>query len=281
MQIIEHIPEMRSWSEAERRQHRRIALVPTMGFLHEAHLKLVREAKDRADRVVVSIFVNPAQFAPEEDFAGYPRDFETDRRLLLTERVDVLFRPPTAEIYPQGYQTYVEVEKLSAPLCGAFRSGHFRGVATVVAKLFHIVRPHAAVFGRKDYQQLQIIRRLVRDLNFDIDIVDYPIVREPNGLAMSSRNAYLTRKERDAALSISRSLGKAEAMVRRGETGGAAIVRAVRNEIGKESIAKIEYVSLCDPETLREVDRVRGAALLAVAVRIGKARLIDNTVLES
>jgi pantoate--beta-alanine ligase len=281
MQIIEHIPEMQSWSKAQRRQGRRIALVPTMGFLHEAHLKLVREAKNRADRVVVAIFVNPAQFAPREDFAAYPRDFETDRRLLLAEGVDVLFYPPAAEMYPEGYQSYVEVEKLSAPLCGAFRSSHFRGVATVVAKLFHIVCPHAAVFGRKDYQQLQIIRRLVRDLNFDIEIVGYPIVREPDGLAMSSRNAYLTAKEREAALSISRSLRKAEAMVRHGESGGAAIVQAVRNEIGKESIAKIEYVSLCDPETLREVDQVRGAALLAVAVRMGKARLIDNTMLES
>lgn len=280
MQIIERIQQMQSWSEEQRRQGRRIALVPTMGFLHQAHLKLVREAKSRADRVVVSIFVNPAQFAPEEDFAAYPRDFETDRRLLLAEGVDVLFHPPPSEMYPNGYESYIEVEKLSAPLCGEFRSGHFRGVATVVAKLFHIVRPHAAVFGRKDYQQLQIIRRLVRDLNFDIEIVGYPIVREPDGLAMSSRNAYLTAKERQAALSISRSLSKAEAMVRRGETDGAAIVRAVRDEIGKESIAKIEYVSLCDPETLREVDQVRGAALLAVAVRMGKARLIDNTMLK-
>lgn len=281
MLLVEAISEMRKWSEGQRREGRRIALVPTMGFLHEGHLQLVREAKKSAERIAVSIFVNPAQFAPEEDFSAYPRDFERDRRLLETEGVDLLFQPAARDIYPAGFQTYVNVEDLSVPLCGAYRPGHFRGVATVVAKLFNVVRPHVAVFGCKDYQQLQIIRRMVSDLNFDIDIVGYPTVREPDGLAMSSRNAYLSPAERVAALSISRGLRMAEAIVGEGETRGAVIVRTVRDEIAKEPAVQIEYVSLCDPETLREVDQVRGAALLAVAARLARARLIDNVILRS
>jgi len=281
VRVIQSIGEMQSWSEDQRRQGRRIAFVPTMGFLHEGHLCLVRAGKEKGDRVVVSIFVNPMQFTPQEDFAAYPRDFERDCRLLEKEGTDVVFHPPVEEIYPGGFQTHVDVKKLSAPLCGAFRGRHFRGVATVVAKLFNVVRPHVAIFGCKDYQQLQIIRRLVTDLNYDIQIYGHPIVREPDGLAMSSRNVYLNREERQAALSLSRSLYKAELLVRQGEKEGSAITGAVATELGKEPLAKVEYVTLCDAVTLQELERLNGAALLALAVRIGKTRLIDNVVLEA
>jgi pantoate--beta-alanine ligase len=280
MQIIERISEMQRWSEAERRQGRRIALVPTMGALHEGHLRLVHDGKMRGDQVVVSLFVNPAQFAPHEDFAGYPRDFERDRRLLDAEGVDVLFHPAVQEMYPEGFDTGIEIRELSAPLCGAVRPGHFRGVATVVAKLFNIVRPHVAIFGCKDYQQLQVIRRLARDFNFDIEIIGHPTVREVDGLALSSRNAYLNSEERKAALCLYRSLRHAEEMVRCGERRGAAIVAGARAEIAREALARVDYVSLCDPESLQEIEQVQGAALLALAVRIGKARLIDNMILK-
>ena len=280
MIVIEPISDMRQWSERQRRGRQRIVLVPTMGFLHEGHLGLVREARWRGDLVVASIFVNPAQFAPGEDFATYPRDFERDRGMLEVEGVDVLFHPSLAEIYPAGSQTVVDVEKLSLPLCGSVRPGHFRGVATVVAKLFNIVRPHLAIFGEKDYQQLQVIRRMVRDLGMDVEIVGHPIVREADGLAMSSRNAYLTPAERQAALCLSRALCKAERLVRRGEVTAAKIVERVRAELDNEPLAAVEYVKLCDVETLDEVDKIREPALLALAVRIGKARLIDNRVLK-
>ncbi|HJX10601.1 MAG TPA: pantoate--beta-alanine ligase [Candidatus Binatia bacterium] len=280
MQIIERILEMQRWSETERRQGRQIALVPTMGFLHEGHLSLVRDGKMRGDRVVVSLFVNPAQFAPQEDFASYPRDFARDRELLNDIGIDVLFHPAVEEIYPEGFETRIEIGELSKPLCGAVRPGHFSGVATVVAKLFNIVRPQVAVFGCKDYQQLQIIRRLVRDLNFDIEVIGHPTVREPDGLAMSSRNAYLDSEERKAALCLYRSLRYAEELVRRGERRAAAIVDSARGEIAREALTRIEYISLCDPENLREIELITDSALLALAVRIGKARLIDNIILK-
>ena len=280
MQVVNHVSEMQDWSEAQRREGQRIVFVPTMGFLHEGHLSLVRDAKKRGDRVVVSIFVNPKQFEPQEDFGAYPRDFARDRKLLEQEGVDVLFHPADEEIYPHGYQTHVETEKLSVPLCGAFRPGHFRGVATVVAKLFNIVRPHVALFGCKDYQQLQVVRRLVRDLNFAIEIVGHPTVREADGLAISSRNAYLTPAERKAALCLSRSLREAETLVKQGEKNSRVILESVHREIAMEPLAKLEYASLCDPESLFEVEQVRDVTLLALAVRIGKARLIDNVILK-
>jgi len=280
MRVIEHISEMQGWSETQRRKGHRIVLVPTMGSLHDGHLRLVRDDKNRGDRLVVSIFINPAQFAPQEDFAAYPRDFERDRTLLENEAVDILFHPSVEEIYPDGYQTQVEVERLSPLLCGAFRPGHFRGVATVVTKLVNIVRPHVAVFGAKDYQQLQIVKRLVRDLNLDVEIASHPIVRDADGLAMSSRNVYLNREERQAALCLSRSLLKAKCLVKQGETDGTLIAGLVTAEIEKEPLVQTEYVKLCDPETLEEVDRIYDTAVLALAVRIGKARLIDNTILK-
>lgn len=280
MRMIERVDEMRQWAEAERRAARRIVLVPTMGALHEGHLSLVREGEKKGDRLVVSLFVNSAQFAPNEDLAAYPRDFERDREMLEKEKVDILFHPAAAEMYPEGYQTYVDVEKLGPLLCGEYRPGHFRGVATVVAKLFNIVRPHAAIFGEKDYQQVQVIRRMAKDLNFDVDVVGYPTVREKDGLAMSSRNVYLSRQERAAALSLSRSLKQAESLVRQGERESKRIVAAVRAEIEEEPLARIEYAGVCDTETLEEVATVEGAAVLALAVRVGKARLIDNTTLK-
>ncbi|HLN88020.1 MAG TPA: pantoate--beta-alanine ligase, partial [Candidatus Limnocylindrales bacterium] len=263
MQIIESVADMRQWSERQRRGRQRIVLVPTMGFLHEGHLGLMRQARQRGDLVVTSIFVNPAQFGPGEDFATYPRDLERDRRMLEAEGVDVLFHPSVEELYPAGAQTFVQVEKLSMPLCGAARPGHFRGVATVVAKLFNIVRPHVAIFGEKDYQQLQVIRRMVRDLSMDVEIVGHPIVRERDGLAMSSRNAYLNSAQRQAALCLSRALCKAERLVRRGETNPTAIVDRVRAELNNEPLAAVEYVKLCDVETLDEIDAVGESALLA------------------
>jgi pantoate--beta-alanine ligase len=281
MQVIEHIQEMTNWSETQRLVGRRIVFVPTMGFLHEGHLCLVRNAKRRGDRTVVSIFVNPAQFAPQEDFAAYPRDFERDQRLLDKEGIDILFHPPFGEMYPTGYQTQVEVQELSLPLCGACRTGHFRGVASVVAKLFNIIRPHTAIFGCKDYQQLQVVRRLVRDLNFAIEVVGHPTVREPDGLAMSSRNAYLNPPERKAALCLPRSLLAAEALVRRGERRRNIILDVVRGELESQRLASVEYVSLVDAENLQDVDEIQDVALLALAVRIGKARLIDNKILKA
>jgi pantoate--beta-alanine ligase len=279
MRIIENIADMREWSEVERHAGRRIAFVPTMGFLHRGHLCLVRDAKARGDRLVVSIFVNPTQFGPGEDFAAYPRDFERDCEMLEVEGVDVLFHPSVAEMYPQGTQTSVDVEQLSLPLCGELRPGHFRGVATVVAKLFNIVLPHVAVFGEKDYQQLQVIRRLVQDLSMGIEIVGHPIVREADGLALSSRNAYLTATERRAAVCLSRALCRAERLFKRGETSARAVERIALAELQKEPLATVEYAKLCDAETLDEIYSIGQRALLAVAVRIGKARLIDNRVL--
>ena len=281
MRIVEHIEEMRSWSEAERCTGKRVVLVPTMGFLHEGHLSLVREGRKRGDRLVVSIFVNPAQFAPHEDFAAYPRDFERDCKLLEEEGVDMLFHPAAQEMYPKGFQTYVDVEKLAPLLCGGFRPGHFRGVATVVAKLLSIVRPHVAIFGEKDYQQLQIIRRLVRDLDFAVEVVGHPTVRDRDGLALSSRNIYLDRAERSAALSLFRSLKKAQALMRGGERNSERIVRAVEEEIEKEALVRMEYVRLCDPSSLEEMTVVEGEAVLALAVWVGKARLIDNVLLKA
>jgi pantoate--beta-alanine ligase len=279
MQVIEEISAMRSWSEAERCVGRRVVFVPTMGFLHEGHLSLVRDGRRRGASLVVSIFVNPKQFSPNEDYAAYPRDLDRDRKLLEREGVDVLFCPSASEIYPGSFQSSVEVEKLSAPLCGASRPGHFRGVATVVAKLFNIVRPHIAIFGQKDFQQLQIIRRLVQDLNFDIEILAHPIVRDQDGLALSSRNNYLDASQRQAALCLSRSLKLAASLVQNGERERARILAAVAGEIAREPHARIDYTELCHPETLEKIERIEAQALLALAVWIGKARLIDNAIL--
>ena len=279
MRSVDSIREMWDWSEEQRLQKKRIALVPTLGFLHEGHLELVREGRRRGDLLVVSIFVNPTQFAPNEDFNTYPRDFERDRKILAGEDVDILFHPSESEMYPDGYQTNVEVDQLSRFLCGAERPGHFRGVATVLVKLFNIVRPHVAVFGLKDYQQFLVVRRMVEDLNLDVEVVGIPTVREQDGLAISSRNHYLSEQERTAALCLRRALGRAEALVQQGERDAKGIIREVTAEIANEPLARVEYVQLCDPENLEAIETIQDKALLALSVRIGKARLIDHSIL--
>ena len=276
---IRDLREMQAWSDRARREGKRIVLVPTMGFLHEGHLSLVRQGRTNGDCLVASIFANPAQFAPSEDFDSYPRDLERDVRLLKEERVDLLFNPTAEDMYPRGYQTYVDVEQVSQPLCGARRPGHFRGVGTVVLKLFNIVRPHVVMFGLKDYQQVQVIRRMLEDLNLDVEIVACPTVREPDGLAMSSRNRYLEPAEREAALCLQSALGRAEALVRAGETVARRIREAVVEEIARQPLARLEYADLCDPRELHPVAEVKGPTLLALCAWVGKARLIDNRIL--
>jgi pantoate--beta-alanine ligase len=256
-----------------------VGFVPTMGYLHEGHLSLVRAARGANAHVIVSIFVNPTQFGPGEDFERYPRDAERDLSLLRDERVDVVFMPPVEEMYPDGASTFVEVEGITDVLEGAHRPGHFRGVTTVVAKLFNIVQPARAYFGRKDAQQLAVVRKMMRDLRRDIEIVGLPIVREPDGLAMSSRNAYLSPEERAAALVLSRALNKAGELFAAGERDAEALRRAMRELIGAEPLARVDYVSVADPETLQELDRIESHALASLAVRIGRTRLIDNVEL--
>ncbi len=256
-----------------------VGFVPTMGYLHEGHLALVRAARQQNAHVVVSIFVNPTQFGPNEDFERYPRDEARDLALLRDERIDAVFMPSLEEMYPDGASTFVDVAGLSEQLEGAHRPGHFRGVATVVAKLFNIVQPQRAYFGRKDAQQLVVVRKLVRDLRFAVEIVPVPIVREPDGLALSSRNAYLSPAEREAALVLSRALRKAEALFVAGERDAERLRAAMRELIAREPLAQVDYVSVADAETLQELDRIEGAALASLAVRIGATRLIDNVTL--
>ncbi|MGE0682569.1 MAG: pantoate--beta-alanine ligase [Candidatus Binatia bacterium] len=279
MELIPHIRDMQRWSEARRLEGKKIAFVPTMGFLHEGHLSLVREGKKRGDVVVVSIFVNPMQFNQQADFAKYPKSFEQDRQMLEEVGVDALFCPEAAEMYPEGFQTSVEVEKVSQPLCGAFRPGHFRGVATVVAKLFNIVKPHCALFGEKDFQQCVVIQRMVKDLSFDLDIIPMPTVRETDGFAMSSRNARLSPAEWQKGLCISHALRAAADMVSRGERQANAILQTVRELLERQGGVRIEYIALCHPESLEEVQEVSGPTLLAIAAWVGEVRLIDNSVI--
>lgn len=280
IQVIERIRAMQAWADEVRGEGRRIGLVPTMGFLHEGHLSLIRLARERADVVVVSIFVNPTQFGPEEDFERYPRDFERDRGLVERAGGEVIFEPSVEEMYPPEFCTTVHVERLTEGLCGASRPGHFRGVTTVVTKLLCAVKPHVAVFGQKDFQQAVVIRRMVRDLNLDVEVVMGPIVREADGLAMSSRNAYLSPEERRDALVLFRSLERAKEMVRAGEREASRIIEAMKEEIQARPTARTDYVAVVDAETLMPVARVKGWVLVALAVWIGGTRLIDNVVLE-
>jgi pantoate--beta-alanine ligase len=280
MKVIASINEMTQFSEAVRKKDQTLAFVPTMGFLHDGHLALMKKARECADHLVVSIFVNPAQFGPNEDFSTYPRALEQDLEKCREIGAAAVFTPTDDQMYPPGFETYVTLEKLPFHLCGISRPGFFKGVATVVTKLFNIVRPHVAVFGEKDFQQLTVIRRLVRDLNLDIDIVGVPIVREPDGLAMSSRNKYLSSAQRPHALLLSRSLEAAEKAVKQGETD-AGKIRELASDIlaaGPEEM-RVDYLSLCDPDTLDEVAVIHGPTLMAMAVWLGKTRLIDNRLL--
>jgi pantoate--beta-alanine ligase len=270
---------MQNEAKTRKRQGNRVVLAPTMGFLHEGHLALIREGRRRGDVLVVSIFVNPVQFGPNEDYEQYPRDFEKDREMVQKEGADILFAPEPFEMYPEGFGTSVNVDSLSRCLCGISRPGHFQGVATVLVKLFNIVKPDVAVFGEKDYQQLLIVRRLAADLNFDMEIVGFPTVREEDGLALSSRNSYLTKDERVSAQSICQSLKKAQILVDCGINDSETIIKSATEIIGSRPEAKIDYISLCDPVTLQEVKTIDRPVLLAIAVKIGKTRLIDNMLL--
>jgi pantoate--beta-alanine ligase len=267
---------MQRWAEESRAAGRRIALVPTMGALHDGHFALVSRAAELADRVVVSVFVNPIQFDRPEDFETYPRDLAADAAHLEGAGAAVLFAPPANAMYPEGFRTRVEVDGVTAPLCGARRPGHFRGVTTVVTKLFNAVRPHVAVFGEKDYQQLVTVRRMARDLDFGIEVVGVPTVRERDGLALSSRNRRLAPHERGAARCVPRALRAAVDVAAAGERRGESILAAVRREITAEPLARLEYAELRDPETLEEVAVLGEVARLAIAVWIGEVRLIDN-----
>ena len=280
MKVITSALDMQQAALALRAQGKRIGFVPTMGNLHAGHLALVRLAKQHAEVVVVSIFVNPAQFGPNEDFAAYPRTFEADRALCEEEGVDIVFHPDVPEMYPDGASVSVVENSLARALCGASRPGHFDGVCTVVAKLFNLVQPHVAVFGEKDGQQLRIIRRMVRDLRFTVEIVPGPTVREPDGLAQSSRNQYLTPEQRPQAVCLRRALDEAERRFAAGERDPQKLVAAMRAVIEKQPAAKIDYVALVDDETLQPLaGPIVRPALAALAVWVGQPRLIDNAVL--
>ncbi len=278
MVTIETVAEVREASRAARRVGQRVGVVPTMGFLHEGHLALVRRARELADWVVVTVFVNPTQFGPTEDLARYPRDLPRDLALCRGAGADAVFAPAVSEIYPAGGQTTVEVGALAEPLCGARRPGHFRGVATVVAKLFAIVEPDVAVFGEKDYQQLQVVRRMVEDLRFGVEVVGFPTVRAADGLALSSRNAYLAPAEREQALALSRALAEAEALVAEGEDRPGAVEAAALARLSAAGV-RVDYAEVRHPETLERVERISPRAVLAVAGFVGTTRLIDNRVL--
>jgi pantoate--beta-alanine ligase len=279
MEILRSAAVMQAWAVQARRNGLRIGFVPTMGALHEGHLSLVRLARSESDRVVLSIFVNPLQFGPAEDLARYPRDFARDETLCRGAGVDVVFYPAVEDMYAPDHSVYVEETALSRGLCGAARPGHFRGVATVVAKLFNLVLPDVAVFGQKDAQQLAVIRRLVRDLHFPVRIVAGPIWREPDGLAMSSRNRYLNPRERQEALCLRRALDLAERLHREGLCDAGALREALAADIRRTPSAVVDYVEVVDNRTLEPVTRLEGEVLVALAVKIGATRLIDNTVL--
>ena len=257
----------------------KVGLVPTMGYLHEGHLSLIRRARDECEHVVVSIFINPTQFGPSEDLSKYPRDLDRDLKLIEPLGTDLVWVPTAESMYPQGYQTWVEVEEMTNPLEGAMRPGHFKGVTTVVAKLFNAVQPHNAYFGQKDAQQVAVIRQMTRDLNFPIEIVVCPIVREPDGLAMSSRNVYLDSAQRKAATILFRSLNAAKDVYDRGERDAGMLRQIMTEVLASEPLAQVQYVSCADYDTLEELDVAKGKALLSMAVILGKTRLIDNLVL--
>jgi pantoate--beta-alanine ligase len=280
MRKIAAVEEMKKAAREIRMGGRSIGFVPTMGYLHDGHLSLVRESLKRADSTVVSIFVNPLQFGPEEDFRRYPRDPDRDEALLEKAGVNILFFPGNLDMYPESYRTRVEVTGLQDKLCGRSRAGHFSGVTTVVLKLFNIVSPDYAIFGQKDAQQAIILRRMAEDLNLDLKIEVLPTVREPDGLAVSSRNIYLNPHERRAALVLFRSLEEARRMFDGGEKKAAVIREQMLRTIAGEPLAKIDYVEIVDPQTFEPVDRIENEVLVATAVFIGSTRLIDNTILE-
>lgn len=281
MRTIQSVKKMAALATRLRSEGKSIAFVPTMGYFHEGHLSLMRHGRSVCDVLVVSIFVNPLQFGPGEDFGRYPRDIRRDAGMAGSSSADVLFCPSADEMYPAGFQTHIEVEAVTQSLCGGKRPGHFRGVTTVVAKLINIVRPQKAIFGLKDYQQWLTVRRMAADLNMDVEVVGRPTTREPDGLAMSSRNTYLAPEERQTALTVYQSLRLANDLISKGERDAGRILKAVCNLLSSQGRIDVEYVTICDPETLSERAVIDGKTLLAVAVRIGKTRLIDNCFLFS
>ena len=281
MDIIQSIVEMQHWAEKTRKGEKKIALVPTMGFLHEGHLALMREGKKRGDYLVVSIFVNPTQFGIGEDFEEYPRDLEGDTEKITQVGGDSIFAPSVKEMYPFHYQSYVTVENVTQNLCGISRPNHFRGVTTVVVKLFNIVKPNIAIFGEKDYQQLVTLRQMVKDLNFDVEILGVPTVREEDGLAMSSRNKYLSREERKQARCLFNALQQVEKLFHDGEKSTTKLIEAATEIISAQPSAKIDYVKICHSESLNDIYWIDDKALMALAVKIGKTRLIDNRMLKN
>ncbi|MDD4592696.1 MAG: pantoate--beta-alanine ligase [Parabacteroides sp.] len=278
MKNLQTISEMKEYVRFEKSRQRTIGFVPTMGYLHDGHLSLIKRSKEENDVTVLSIFLNPTQFAPNEDLSKYPRDFEKDSRLALESGVDALFYPKAEELYPNNYQTYINVEALSRHLCGKSRPDHFRGVATIVSKLFNIVSPDHAYFGQKDAQQYFIIDRMAKDLNHDVNVVMCPIVREKDGLAMSSRNVYLDPQERQQALCLYRSLEKAEEAITAGERNAQKVKAIIKESIDQNPLAAIDYIETVRTETLEPVDEIEGPTLIALAVKFGKTRLLDNTI---
>lgn len=280
MKVSTTIAEVRSQVKEWKQQGLSVGLIPTMGYLHEGHQSLIARAAEENDRVVVSVFVNPIQFGPSEDLESYPRDFERDCALCEKTGADLIFHPETSEMYAEDFCTYVDMDRLTKGLCGASRPVHFRGVCTVVSKLFHIVTPDRAYFGQKDAQQLAVIKRMVRDLSMDVEIVGCPIIREPDGLAKSSRNTYLSPQERRAAVVLSRALAEGRKALAEGERSAQAITGIIRGVLESEPLAQPEYVELVDWETLEPVETADRPVLAAIAVRIGTTRLIDNFVFE-
>jgi pantoate--beta-alanine ligase len=280
MRVIKSVKSMQRLSSLFKKEGKKIGLVPTMGFLHEGHLSLVDIARKRCDKLVVSIFVNPLQFGPREDLSRYPRDLKRDIRLLKERGTDFVFIPDERDMYPDGFHTYVEVEKLTNVLCGKSRPGHFRGVTTVVLKLFNIIKPDIAVFGEKDAQQAIIIKRMVEDLNLSTKIITGPTIRERDGLAMSSRNMYLTQNEREDAVVLYKSLLMAREMIKEGEYKPREVIEKMRQMIAKKETARIDYVSIIGKKDLAPVKKIEGEVLVALAVWFGKARLIDNITIK-
>ncbi|MFC1502104.1 pantoate--beta-alanine ligase [bacterium] len=276
MKVIKDIHEMQEAAESLRRSGKIIGFVPTMGYLHDGHLSLIHIARKRADVVIISIFVNPTQFGQNEDLGKYPRDFKRDEKLAEEAGTDIIFYPSEENMYPGGYRTYVSVEKITEALCGASRPNHFRGVTTVCAKLFNTVKPHFAVFGQKDAQQAVVIQRMVTDLNLELEIVVGPIVREKDGLAMSSRNTYLTPDQRQDALSLYQSLHLAKSMIDGGERDTGNLIKAMQELIQSKNNTRVDYIQIVHPETLQSLDRIQENALIALAVFVGDTRLIDN-----
>jgi len=280
VKIVKEIKEIRQVLNKERAEGKIIGLVPTMGYFHHGHLELMKHARKECDIVVVSLYVNPAQFSPAEDYDSYPRDLGRDEALAEQEGVDYLFCPPDSEMYLLNHLTYVEVKGITEKLCGVSRPHHFRGVTTIVAKLFNVVKPDKAYFGQKDAQQVTVIKKMAEDLSFDLEIVTVPTVREKDGLAMSSRNCYLSDSERKEALVLSESLQLAQSLIDSGELAAARIKQEIREIIESKPQVHLEYLSVCDNKTLEELPQIRGEILIALAAKVGKARLIDNIVIK-